>query len=490
MKILGSWLLGLSVAIFAMASSASARHTLTEGQQMIDYHAVHLDQVIVKIKDDVPFDFASNGKALAINPGAINGSTLAITSGVPYTMSRVFKSLEAEFAADRLAGEPADRLAGYVEVNFAAPLAQQEAKDVLADLFSKPDVEFAYFKFIATPATLTTEAPASAADMAISAGEQAIPDFQDRQFYLKPAPDGVDAFAGWQREGGDGTGVHVVDIEWGWQDNHVDFKKPFWMLEQARQKWVDHGTAVWGIIAAKKDGKGVTGIAHGAEMGTGRYTRSPDTYLAVAKRLQKEELSVIVIEQQIRGPDRGKFCPSEYEAAVFDAFKKITSEMNIHIIAASGNGGSNLDGSAYKGAFDQSKKDSGAILIGAGAPPGDSKHLSRLNFSNYGARIDSFGYGLKVVTTGYGGLHGKGRKTEEYTAEFSGTSSATPIVTGAAVSILGMAKAQGKTISLASLRKALRATGTKQKGNTSRERIGTLPNIPELVAYFDKNGWE
>lgn len=484
MKLVGLFILSLSLA----SSVAMARHTLSEGHKMIDYNAVHLDMAVVKIKDDVNFDFTADKQALALD-----ASALSLAAPVPYTMTRLFKSMEAEFAADKLAGEPADRLAGYVAVNFAAPLSAQEAKDVLTELFAKPDVEFAYFKFIASPATLTESKPEQITfgnfpEDAVSTSYGESPDFQDRQFYLKPAPDGVDAFAGWQIEGGDGTGVHVVDIEWGWQDNHEDFKPPFWMLEQSRQKWVDHGTAVWGIIAAKKDGSGVTGITHGAEMGTGKYTRSPDTYLAVAKRLQKEELSVIVIEQQIRGPDRGKFCPSEYEAAVFDAFKKITSEMNIHIIAASGNGGSNLDGSAYKGAFDQSKKDSGAILIGAGAPPGRN-HLTRLGFSNHGSRLDAFGYGSNVVTTGYGGLHGKGNKTKEYTAEFSGTSSATPIVTGAAVSILGIAKAQGKTISLENLRKALRATGTKQKGNTSGQRIGNLPNIPELVSYFDKNGW-
>lgn len=496
MKLLGTLLLSLSLT----TTVAVAGHSLKEGHAMIDYGAVYMDKVIVKIKDDVPFEFGSDQQSLILRPDSADLQAFRVSSAIPHTMTRLFKSLEEEFTADKLAGEPADRLAGYISLDFAAPLQAADAKAVLDELFGRNDVEFAYFKAIETPATLTERTPTADRDTDNSQGNypapapaaalsSASPDFQDRQFYLKPAPDGVDAFAGWQQPGGDGKGVYVVDIEWGWQDNHEDFKKPFWMLAQARDRWVDHGTAVWGIIAAKKDGSGVTGIAHGAEMGTGKYERSPDTYMQVAKRLQKEKVGVIVIEQQIRGPDRGKYCPNEYEEASFDAFKKITSEMGIHIIAASGNGNSNLDGSAYDGAFDQSKRDSGAILIGAGAPPGRN-HLTRLNFSNYGSRIDAMGYGRNVVTTGYGGLHGKGNKTKEYTAEFSGTSSATPIVTGAAVSILGMAMAKNQTISLDNLRKALRATGTKQKGNTSRERIGNLPSIPEMVQYFNQNGWE
>lgn len=491
MKFLAVLLLGLSLT----STPTFARHSLKSGHAMIDYGAVHLDQVVVKIKDDVNFTFTEDGQALSF------GTSLLAVEAAPaaYTLSRLFKSLEDEFQADRLAGAPADRLAGYASLDFARALTPDEAKATLAELFDAPEVEFAYFKGISYPATLGAEDPAEQrvfpqSDLASYFTEEfdseaLAPDFQSKQFHLEPAPKGVDAFAGWQQQGGDGKGIHVVDIEWGWQDNHEDFKKPFWLLKEARSQWVNHGTAVWGIIAAKKDGSGVTGIAPGAEMGTGAFTRSPDTYMAVAKRLSQEDVGVIVIEQQMRGPDRGKYCPNEYEQATYDAFKKITSEMGIHIIAAAGNGGSNLDSPAYEGAFDMSKRDSGAVMIGAGAPPA-MKHLTRLGFSNYGARLDAMGYGRQVVTTGYGDLHGKGQKGKQYTAKFSGTSSATPVVTGAAVSILGMAKAKGKTISTVNLRKALRETGTKQKGNTDKERIGNLPNIPELINYFDKAGWQ
>lgn len=49
-------------------------------------------------------------------------------------------------------------------------------------------------------------------------------------------------------------------------------------------------------------------------------------------------------------------------------------------------------------------------------------------FSNYGSRIDAFGYGESIITTGYGNLIAA--NGSKYTGVFAGTSSATPIVAG------------------------------------------------------------
>jgi subtilisin family serine protease len=192
----------------------------------------------------------------------------------------------------------------------------------------------------------------------------------------------------------------------------------------------------------------------------------------------------LVIEQH--APLVGDYGPIEYFEPVFQILK-IATDRGIHCVAAAGNGYSNLDDPKYQGAFDMNVRDSGCILVGAAMPPQRTDAYARADFSNYGARVDSFGYGEDVVTTGYGDLFSGSYqgKNASYTSTFSGTSSATPIVSGAVISVLGIAKAKGVTISPKELRAALHVTGTEQKGaNKDVQHIGNLPDIKQLVEHF------
>lgn len=483
MKVLIAALATLTIA----APLALAGHSLKEGLKMIAADAVYRHQLVVKLRPDYPLDVAGGALTIAGKPFRLD-----LPPG--YRAKRLFSSLEATFAKERalrtkgLLSQDIVDLSGYIAVRYAAPLTKAEAQRALTSLYRQPEVEFAHFESHIAPAVIT-KAYDEAAIPRRAFGAEPTPDFQDQQNYLEPAPRGVDAFFGWQQPGGDGKGIHVVDIEFGWHKEHEDLQPAFWEREPGQSsQYKDHGTAVWGVVAAKKDGKGITGIAHGATVGTATYTETADAFIQTAERLKREKVGVMIIELQRRGPDSHKWAPWEYWQEVFDAFKKITGEYGIHIIEAAGNGNSNLDSPAYEGAFDLSQRDSGAVLVGAAGPAGKDSHLKRLSFSNYGSRIDSFGYGSHVTTTGYGDLFGKGDMPRQYTGKFSGTSSATPIVTGAVVSVLGMALEKDTTISVANMRKALRATGTEQQGTTS-ERIGNLPNIAELVEHFNSQGW-
>lgn len=486
--------LGLAMGLAAVAGSAQAgsakiRHDLKEGLAMIDYDAVYLDKMVVKIKEGYELDFTANGAM------AIAGESFALNLKPQFTASRYYASMEDTFSKERAARaagilpEGTIDLSGYVRVSFAAPLSVAEAKAALADVFEQPEVEFAHFESHAATAVILSEdiEPSSFNyPVAPSRGEPT-PDFEGRQDYLEASPKGVNARYGWEQEGGTGKGIHVVDVEGAWVIDHEDFNPPFWeRVPNGPKGGIDHGTAVWGIVAAKKDGKGVSGIAHGVEFGTSHNTMDATAFISAADRLKKEKLGVMIIELHRKGPDNGKFAPWEYWQVSFDAFKKITSEYKVHVIAAAGNGNSNLDSDAYKGAFDLSKRDSGSVLVGAAGPSTGNNHLKRLNFSNYGSRLDTFGYGRNVASTGYGNLFGKGNPQREYTKSFGGTSSATPIVVGASCSAMGILLAKGKVIEPLQLRKALRETGAKQKGNADKERIGNLPNVEELAKYLDQ----
>ena len=84
---------------------------------------------------------------------------------------------------------------------------------------------------------------------------------------------------------------------------------------------------------------------------------------------------VILLEQQsVQGPQfdpttgRG-LVPIEFEPEVFNAIKAATNK-GIIVVESAGNGSENLDRASYDGKFDRTKRDSGALIVGAGLPEG------------------------------------------------------------------------------------------------------------------------
>jgi hypothetical protein len=98
-----------------------------------------------------------------------------------------------------------------------------------------------------------------------------------------------------------------------------------------------------------------------------------------------------------------------------------------------------------------------------------------------------------VVSTGYGDLYGgadDAYRTVAYTAEFSGTSSASPIVTGVVACLQGVARAQGGSLDPTTVRSLLRETGSPQMAGSAgaaAQRIGNRPDLAQLVARIAGN---
>jgi hypothetical protein len=193
----------------------------------------------------------------------------------------------------------------------------------------------------------------------------------------------------------------------------------------------------------------------------------------------------VLIEQQTVGPDGGTaYVPLEWTQSGFDAIK-LLSDMGVVVVETGGNGYENLDQANMNGLFDRTKRDSGAIVVGAGSSGTDHTPLA---YSSWGSRVDVQGVGQNVVTTGFNGnLFGgtdPANLNMRYTRTFSGTSSSGPIVADAVVAVESYLKNSGKPVMTPTqVNDLLKATGTPQ--STPEHHVGPLPDIEAALKKIE-----
>lgn len=321
------------------------------------------------------------------------------------------------------------------------------------------------------------------------------PNFVGQQQHLTLAPDGLGISTSNGLNGGTGKSVRIADVEYSWNPAHEDLPSarvsgaairvgtpvdPFW--DQ------DHGTAVLGVLGARKNSFGVVGESHQSRLHlVNAYSSEYGWNVPAAINASMAVLrpgDVILLEQQAYGPN-GEYLPVEWVPSVYDAIVAATAA-GIVVVEAAGNGSTDLGSGAYGSPFPQGRADSGAIMVGAGSVAGCSSGLgarARLEFSNFGPRVDVQGPGECVVTTGYGGLFSGGANAT-YTSTFSGTSSASAVVAGA-VGILssGYRAAVGLTATPQLLRSLLMTYSTPQLG--VNQRVGPLPDVYRALVSVD-----
>ncbi|WP_328679770.1 S8 family serine peptidase [Streptomyces sp. NBC_00322] len=400
------------------------------------------------------------------------------------------------------------------------------ALELTARLAALPEIETAYVKPGAVPARTAPTGPPAPAVLTEEAkrlkeGAPATPDYTGRQGYLRPAPEGVDAYWSWQRPGGSGQGVTVVDVEGAWQLGHEDLADRLAGIVVGNPvqdvAWRNHGTAVLGVIGGDRDEKGITGIAPEAVTAAASFqgTGSAAAIHAAAERLSPGDILLVELHRpgprfdfEERDDQRGyialEWWPDDCAAI------RWASEKGVLVVEAAGNGAESLDDALYerrpdefpewwRNPFNPSNQSSGAILVGAGAPPPGTHgrdhgpDRSRLAFSNYGARIDAQGWGREVTTTGgfwdrAGDLQGGAEEIAWYTDTFSGTSSASPVVVGALACLQGILRAaQLAAMNPEQARDVLRRTGSAQQdapGRPASQRIGNRPDIKAAVTHL------
>jgi subtilisin family serine protease len=457
--------------------------------------------IVVKFDDDAGVRMAPSGRlmqkpaiARGVSSASLQASFLAIEAQARsrgLALNRHF-SLQSEDQLDRWVARGRERgriladLNSYYSLALPAGTRYSQVAQLIQTLASLPHVETAYAATVAPP-------PQGAAS----------PDFEASQGYLDAAPNGIDARFGWAMPGGRGASVRIIDVEYAWFRGHEDLPDEVVdsgndYVNPADDFTDDHGTAVVGILAAMDNDIGGTGIVSDAEIGLSAVhpvPNNPQADVSVAEAIlwaaqNANAGDFILIEQQVYGIGAppcpcGLTCPNllpvEFEQANFDAIETAVAN-SIIVVEAAGNGSNNLDSALYQGVFAPGPEDSGAIMVGAAM----STERTPMCFSNHGSRVDVHAWGENVHTTGYGswypgGSPHLGTKYFWYRNDFGGTSSASPIVTGAAAIIQGVRAAASQTrLTPAQMRALLVATGTAQTGQTANH-IGPMPNVRAAI---------
>jgi hypothetical protein len=346
------------------------------------------------------------------------------------------------------------------------------------------------------------------------------PDFVASQVYLGPAAAGIEAQWAHTRPGGKGDNIRIIDVEGAWRFSHEDLMQVQGGVVGGTQStdigWRNHGTAVIGVFGGDENTFGVTGIAPNANTRAisifGPGQGSAKAIHDAADLLGAGD--IILIELHRPGPrfnftnrdDQLGYIAVEWWEDDWAAIKYATNK-GVIVVEAGGNGAENLDDAIYSvkpagfpsgwtNPFNRANRDSGAIIVGAGAPPPGTHgrdwgpDRSRLGFSNYGSSVDVQGWGREVTTCGYGNLQGGANEDLWYTDSFSGTSSSSPVVVGAVASTQGNRKAIGQPVyTPAQMRNKLRTTGSTQTdapGRPATQRIGNRPNLKQLIGGIVK----
>ncbi len=310
----------------------------------------------------------------------------------------------------------------------------------------------------------------------------------------------VDAF--WE-EGYRGGGVHIADVEMNWDLNHEDLSGRSFYKYSTTPDWFDltfaiqHGTNVLGILFANDDGKGMTGLAVDAEGSVWDMASEVlpggtpgETIYKAADHLSPGDVLQLEISTSI--DEAHGVGPAELRKSNWDAIKYAVDK-GIVVIQAAGNGGEDLDGPDY--ATYRSWGDNGAITVGSA-----TIQQERMSNSTYGSPVHVHAWGDTVVATlgtyqwdgvtskeWHHGVTFDGDDSRAYSFQFSGTSSALPMVSGLVACMQSSAKdLLGRVLTPKEVRHILIETGFPQDVSRVGGHVGPIPDGAKALAMIQK----
>lgn len=347
----------------------------------------------------------------------------------------------------------------------------QDADAVARAIMAWPDVEYARVEGGPAPPPLDPDDDPLSGD----------------QKYLEAAPKGIDARIAWTLT--TGTGIGVVDLEQGWTLNHDDLVAAnIAIISGVNKQFKGHGTAVLGELTAVDNDIGGIGIATSSTTRVISQWRTDNTFSTadaiVDAAAAMKAGDVLLLEAQTSHPNADGFMPVEVDDWVFFPIKAAVAK-GIIVVEAAGNGSVDLD--AFTNVFGKTQfnrnspdfADSGAIMVGAASSVVPHQ---RLDFSNFGSRIDCYGWGENITTSGEGFA---GDDAHIFINDFGGTSGASPMITGAAALVQSWRLKNGGVLTPAQMRDLL----SDVKLNTASadppsDRIGVMPNLKAIFEHL------
>lgn len=331
------------------------------------------------------------------------------------------------------------------------------------------------------------------------------PDYQSFQTYIQHATTGINAEDVWSVYNNHGEDIKIYDIEYFFNSSHLDLPNVTICgptpVDPFGGSGGDHGTAVMGELASRNDGVGTTGIAYGSDIYFGGAFYDDNYQLEnalIESTLHLNPSDVVLIEQQTVGPNYDESSGSQYGLVAvewirefYDAIQVVVGQ-GIIVVEAAGNGQQDFDASIYSMDNDGHYpflpgNGSGAIIVGAGSSGTSDIERSTLWFSNFGSAVDVQGIGESIYSTGYGDLFSVNGANEYYTADFGGTSGASPIVTGSVALLQSTYRNQtGLTLTRDQIVSIFQLTGQPQNDGTfsvSDAHIGPLPDVKAAIDY-------
>ncbi len=377
---------------------------------------------------------------------------------------------------------------GLHRVVFSAPKSAAQMAALGNALQALPEIEFVLLfadAWISPPSITPT------------------PDFEPLQSYLGPDP-GVDIDYA-HSIGLTGSGVRITEVSVTFNDDHedllgqVEFEQPLpgdpFRFNEGPPFWWNHGTATLGMLFAKDNTFGVTGMSYNADgFLYPTYVNNP-----TGGQLQRRETAYCnaFADSALSGPGNGvyieeqyNFRPVEVDAPIFMLIK-LATDAGVVVVEPAGNGDRSLDEPIEFGDW-LDMGDSGAIMVGAGSA--DSLH-NRIRYpsigqgSNYGSRMDVQGWGESIMTVGWNSddpsmdnIEIDNDQNRRYTFAFGGTSGATPMVTAAATLLQQYADDTGaQRLDSRDMRSLLKHTGIPQGTGVS----GNIGPFIDLRAALD-----
>ena len=408
--------------------------------------------------------------------------------------------LEARNLAPAAIG-PVPDLSVYYHVD--APVG--DLADLAEELAGSEGVQAAYVKPASEPPVLNDMAPA---------GEDApptTPDFVGNQLYLEAAPGGVDARYAWTWPGGGGAGVEHHRLRVGLA------VRPRGSRRRAGRRRRRHGERGHQPRnrGHRRDQRRPERVRHHGDLPRrlhpGGGLLGPDgVRRSTAPRDKLGAGDIILLEIHRAGPrhnfqarsDQLGYIAIEWWPDDFDAIRYANSR-GIIVVEAAGNGAREPRRRAVLGAagrvpdawtnpFNRANRDSGAVVVGAGAPPPGTHGVSwgadrsRLDFSNYGALIDAQGWGREVTQHRVRRSAGRRRRADlVHRPLLRDLQRVSDRRRGRSARLQGALRAAGKTpMTPATARAWLRATGSPQQdepGRPATQRIGNRPDLKALI---------